>query len=54
MGSVRSVGSFNVRCRVIVRNEESRIFTVIVDAFTPADRSRPATPSLNARSVRSI
>ena len=54
IGSVRSVGSGSVRWRVMVRNDESRIFTVIVEALTPESRSRPATPSLIASSVRSI
>ena len=35
IGSVRSVGSGSVRWRVIVRNDESRILTVTVDALTP-------------------
>ena len=48
------MGAGSVRCRVIVRNDESRIFTVTVDAFSPADRSRAATPSAIASSVRSI
>ena len=54
IGSVRSVGSFSVRCRVIVRNDESRILTVTVDALTPESRSRPATPSDRPSSDRSI
>ena len=39
---------------MIVRKVVSRIFTVIVVALTPLSRSRPATPSLIASSVRSI
>ena len=40
-----SVGSGSVRWRVIVRKPLSRILTATVPARTPADRSRPATPS---------
>ena len=54
IGSARSVGSARVRCRVIVRKLESRILTWIVPAFSPAERSREATPSAIASSVRSI
>ena len=54
IGSVE-VGRFgSVRWRVIVRNVESRIFTCTVAALRPAARSRPATPSAMASSVRSI
>ncbi len=54
MGSARSVGSGSVRCRVTVWKPLSRTFTWTVDARTPPARSRDATPSDRARSVRSI